>query len=145
MLNLDLIHPLPQPNWALTPFLDSPPTILDYRRDKQKYQPHIIENGVYRITAIKEAMRPYGDDLFIVDHSDWWAWVKGGRQGGCPWNATRDTEMKLMSSNNYWVESLAKGTISYNSGIFEFIGVFVKNGSVISFDTLHEETKPWQI
>lgn len=145
MLNFELLKPLTQPNWALLPFLGRPPTIEEYRKNKAKYEHQITDAGVYRITAPFETMRPHGDELYIVNSPDWWHWASNGRQGQCPWNSIRDAEMKLMSSNHYWIESLSKGTIRYNSGVFEFIGVFVKNGSVISFDTLHEETNPWQI
>ena len=36
MLKLELIKQLPQPKWALTPFLSNPPTIDEYKRNPQK-------------------------------------------------------------------------------------------------------------
>lgn len=138
MLNLELLQPLPQPNWDLTPFLDQPPTIADYKKDKAQYQSEVIENGVYRITTNMNAIHAWGDDLILWNHPDVWAWRAGQKQGSMPW--PRDAKMKVHISNWIWIEALRRGTITMNNGVWELLGVFEKNGSVIHFNTLHEET-----
>lgn len=139
MLNLELIKTLPQPNWALTPFLSRPPTIEEYKKDKSRYQGDVIQNGVYRITASKEACRAWGDDFYLINSSDWWGWVKSGKNGPAP--LIQDMSMKIATSNSIWHSSVSNGTIAFypDSKTWEFTGVFVKNGSVIALDTLHNE------
>lgn len=137
MLNLDLIRPLPQPNWALLPFLSQPPTIEAYKKNKSLYSQDIIQQGVYRITASVHAVHAWGDDLYIVNKPDWWKWSQDGKGPGCPWS--RDDRAKIASSNRIWLDSIEKGTITVNNKVYTFIGVFEKNGSVISLNTLHKE------
>lgn len=139
MLNLDLVKPLPQPNWALVPFLNDPPTIAEYKTNKQKYSSEVIEAGVYRITASQFALHAWGDDLLLWRDPDYWAWRQApiDARGQMPWK--RDNRMLIRSSNYNWVQSLQEGTIKYENGIYIFTGVFEKNGSVIHFNTLHPE------
>lgn len=143
MLNLDLIKSLPQPNWALTPFLGRPPTIAEYKTDKAKYSSEIIQAGVYRITAAQFAVHSWGEDLLLRKDPDYWAWrqlsVEQKRQLSSPMPWKSDMHMLVRTSNSDWTSALEAGTIRYDNGIYVFIGVFEKNGSVIHFNTLHPE------
>lgn len=144
MLNFELLKPLAQPNWALTPFLDTPPAIEAFRKCRANFLPEVMENGVYRITASEFAVQARGDDLLIWRDPDFWAWNQltdtQKRQPGArgPWKS--DVRMTVRSSNYVWVESIKRRTISYNSGIFQLLGVFEKTGSVVHFNTLNAET-----
>lgn len=141
MLKLEKIKSLPQPKWALVPFIDNPPTIDEYRKKKSSYSSDIIDHGLYAITASQHAIKSWGDDLYLINDPDYWGWNKGGRVGNVPWKS--DMKMKINTSNSIWIKSLCQGTIvvdgANDNKIFTFIGVFSKGGSVISFDTLHEE------
>lgn len=141
MLDLELIKPLPQPNWALTPFIGRPPTIEEYRKDKAKYQYEVMAAGVYCITAAKFAVHSRGDDLLLWRDPDYWAWrqlsIDDKRSNPMPCKS--DMRMTIRSCNEVWTDSLEHGTISYNSGIYKFIGVFEKNGSIVHLNTLHPE------
>lgn len=141
MLKLEKIKSLPQPKWALVPFIDNPPTIDEYRKRKPFYAPDVLAQGVYIITASQHAIKSWGDDLYLIDDPDYWSWSQGDKSSTIPWKS--NMKMKVNISNNIWVKSICQGTIVVdgpnNDKIFTFIGVFSKGGSVISFDTLHEE------
>lgn len=143
MLNLDLIKPLPQPNWALAPFLGRPPTIAEYKSNKAKYQSEIIEAGVYRIIVAKFAVHAWGDDLLLRKDPDYWAWrqlsIKEREELSTPMPWKSDMHMIVRTSNYAWTKSLEAETIRYENGIYIFTGVFEKSGSVVYFDTLHQE------
>lgn len=137
MLNLELIKVLPQPRWALTPWLNNPPTISMYRKDPHKYAQHVTQSGVYSIEVNDKAIHYWGDEFLIINDPDWWAWVSSGKTGPVPWKS--DNRVKIFLSNITWIESLKKRTITISGDVIRFIGVFEKNGSVIGLNTLHEE------
>ena len=103
----------------------------------KKYQSEIIENGVYRITANEFSTKVWGDDLYIVNDPDYWGWRQGGQVGNVPHK--RDVRGKIASSNKIWLEAVSAGTIEIHNKTYTFVGVFEKNGSVISLNTLHSE------
>ncbi len=137
MLSLELIKELPKSKWALTPWLNNPPTIAEYNRRPSVYTPHIIKSGVYSIVANDDSMYHSWGDMILINDPDWWAWHKFGKQGNNPWKS--DVRTKVFLSNSTWIESIRKGTISFSGDTVKFIGVFEKNGSVIGLNTLHPE------